>query len=210
MRRSGAKGDWLRRTGCVFRKGRGIFGHDDSRMESLGFENGFKFSQEKPLPFSPSESSSGVSQGWSHQRITALLEACRMHRFTRNSSIRFFFILACVGVANSMAQTRSASRPDPVRSTANQFEAMMLSQIYQELENSSLSQNSGEGVFAVSPTEKIYRSWLNHEVMTRMADHRPLKIGDLVEDQLRGNVGIRKRGLIKSNLRPQGKSTGSE
>jgi hypothetical protein len=172
------------------------------RGHLIEYEN--LFSQERPVLFSPRYLSAAISHGWRALEVSLKLDACRMHQVSRNSSIHLYIVVlwallvapaasAQISVGRSLPQVGDK---DQVKKVADNFEAMMLGHMYGEMEKSPWGEDS-QGPFAQSPTEKLYRSWLNSEIMGKMAQSRPLKIGDLVEDQLNGKVGIRRRTLVK-------------
>jgi len=90
----------------------------------------------------------------------------------------------------------------------DQFEALMLQRVYEEMERSQRLLNAGDdNPFAPSNAEMIFRSMLTSELQKGLARNRPLGVGRLVERQLKGEGGIGSHALVESKLGSPGRAT---
>lgn len=147
------------------------------------------------------------SKNWLNSSQGKPYEACICQRRKRhesgNSSIQLF-LLALVplfflgaGFLTMPARAERASQDEQIRQTGDAFEAMMLTRMQESMEKSQGMLEPGESnPFAPSHAEMIYRGMLREHVMKDMAKRRPLGIGNLVERQLRGQIGIGRRSAL--------------
>ena len=167
----------------------------------------FQLSSKKRLnssqgnPYEANEERSSADQS---QRGLVAVRFCqrRKRHETGNSSIYFLTILAAGLLATStFAQgTPSPEQAAKIRQVGDDFEAMMLQRLQEDMEKSQgLLQVGDDNPFAPSNAEQIYRSMMTQAMMQNLARRRPLGVGNLVERQLRGEGGIGPRALVKSS-----------
>ncbi|MBS1985808.1 MAG: rod-binding protein [Bdellovibrionales bacterium] len=106
--------------------------------------------------------------------------------------------------AMAQATAPAAPRRDAYQEAGDEFEALMLQHLYNQMQNAGSFVSEGEdNPFAPSPAEKIFRGMRDEVVMKRLATQRPLGFGDMVTRQLKGQGGIgRAQALARPKLPP--------
>ena len=149
---------------------------------------------------------SRLSHGW---RIFAKtsgqrLEVRRKRHKSGNSSTQFFSILglgflALVGFSPPTMASEIQGAKDPIDTVAESFEAMMLQQLYAQMQKSNRVLNVGEdNPFAPSSAELIFREMQDQQMLQGVAQRRPLGVADMVARQLRGTGGVGPSRLLES------------
>lgn len=95
------------------------------------------------------------------------------------------------------AQAAAPSREEQLQQVGNEFEAMMMQLLFQQMQASSIVEtDGGENPFAPSHAEKIYRSMQDQQMMQTLAGRRSLGVGDMVVRSLKGEGGIGRRAPV--------------
>ena len=128
---------------------------------------------------------------WQQQR--------RKRHETGNSSINLLLALAVMAVGLTAKAGPGASvEQAKIEQLGNDFEAMMLQFLFNQLQQNNALMDAGEdSPFAPSPAKQIFRGMRDEEMVKRVAETRPLGFGDTVVRHIRGEGGISSRPLVK-------------
>lgn len=174
----------------VLKRGRGVLGMQKSRMDFCE-------------PKSVLNSSQGTPEQTFREYFGLVRRMWTKARYTENSSIQPFklLVLAACGAFATYVPKAQASRIEAseIRRIGDQFEELMLQQMYQQMRSSgeALADHGPDNPFKPSNAEKIFRSMQEQVMMRDLAKRRPLGMGQLVERQLKKQSGIPAAALLK-------------
>ncbi len=182
--------NWLQRASCASRQLVGGF----LDVEILGWNFDISSRRFKFLPGNTGRTE--CKPTWLQQR--------RMRHETGNSSINLFVFLALLAVGTvSRAAGRDAVEKAKIEQLGDDFEAMMLQFMFNQLQqNGQFMDTSEDNPFAPSQGEKIFRGMRDEEMIKRLAGSRPLGFGDTVVRHIRGEGGVGKKPLLKRQQAP--------
>lgn len=183
-------------------KGWGVLGRRNLRMRFRDLNCEWFSSQGMPVQ-ELQESASRRSHGWPAQDAKRLGERWKRPVF-RNSSTQFFrstrVALLLLVVASVMWAEVSKAKPEHSQ-VAENFEALMLSHLYSQIENSGRWVDVGdENPFAPTQAQRIFEGFRNQEMLKVLAARRPLGVADMVQRQLSGQNGIDKSRIQTPTL----------
>lgn len=182
---------WLQRASSTYEQL--VEGFLDVGILGWNFSNGlrrFKF-----LP--------GNNTGWRQCKPYGHQQRRKRHE-TGNSSISLLSVLMCaLGLIPTLGRGEvTAQQPKSeaaqIEQLGDDFEAMMLQLLFKQMQQSSEFAN-GDGPFAPSSAEKIFRGMKDEEMVKKIAGGRPLGFGDTVVRHIRGQGGIDNRPLVRPN-----------
>ncbi len=211
MREGNGRRDWLRRTGCALKQGREVFGRGYSRMElRVTSDNGLYFSQGTPERMDSVWDILGLKRfhGWNltKKSTKSRLDNRSRRHVAENFSTQTLTLIAGAFLLLIFVPREAAATDQQVadryKEVGDQYEAFMMQRLYDQMQQSNRLVEAGDtnNPFAPSHAEMVWRGMLNEQIMKNLAPRRQLGIGDLVERQLNGNIGVgsRVRTLVKS------------
>jgi Rod binding domain-containing protein len=100
-----------------------------------------------------------------------------------------------------LAAPTNSENSRKVEEVANNFEALLLNQLYSQMENAGRWVDVGDdNPFAPTQAQKIFEGFRNQEVLKNLAARRPLGVAVHVERQLTGQNGVDKSRIHNSTL----------